>query len=86
METTGSLLLTGNVPKVDATAVARLKAAGVVMVGKTNCPEFAMDIHTANRVRRGDPEPVGHDTDLGWFERWGQRRRRCRIRRLWLGH
>jgi Asp-tRNA(Asn)/Glu-tRNA(Gln) amidotransferase A subunit family amidase len=48
--TAGSLLLTGNVPAVDATAVARLKAAGAVMVGKTNCPEFAMDIHTANRV------------------------------------
>jgi len=48
--TAGSLLLTGNRPEVDATAVARLKAAGAVMVGKTNCPEFAMDIHTANRV------------------------------------
>lgn len=48
--TAGSLLLTGNVPEVDATAVGRLKAAGAVMVGKTNCPEFAMDIHTANRV------------------------------------
>lgn len=48
--TAGSLLLSGNVPEVDAEAVARLKAAGGVMVGKTNCPEFAMDIHTANRV------------------------------------
>ena len=48
--TAGSLLLTGNVPDVDAAAVARLKAAGAVMVGKTNCPEFAMDIHTASRV------------------------------------
>ena len=48
--TAGSLLLAHNVPAVDAPAVARLKRAGAVMVGKTNCSEFAMDIHTANRL------------------------------------
>jgi Asp-tRNA(Asn)/Glu-tRNA(Gln) amidotransferase A subunit family amidase len=48
--TAGSLLLAGNIPQVDAASVARVKSAGAVMVGKTNCAEFAMDIHTANRL------------------------------------
>ena len=48
--TAGSLLLADNMPAVDAPAVRRLKRAGAVMVGKTNCSEFALDIHTANRL------------------------------------
>ncbi len=38
----GSLMLDNFVAPYDATAVARLNAAGVVMLGKTNMDEFAM--------------------------------------------
>lgn len=48
--TWGTLLLKDNVPSADATAVARLKRAGGVMLGKTNLPEFALDAETNNRV------------------------------------
>ncbi|MGB0555457.1 MAG: amidase [Alphaproteobacteria bacterium] len=42
LETTfGSKLMAGNIPDRDASAVARLKAAGAVLIGKTTTPEFA---------------------------------------------
>ncbi len=37
----GSHLMAGNVPARDAVTVARLKAAGAVLIGKTTTPEFA---------------------------------------------
>jgi aspartyl-tRNA(Asn)/glutamyl-tRNA(Gln) amidotransferase subunit A len=37
----GSHLLAGNIPKRDAAAVARLKQAGAILIGKTTTPEFA---------------------------------------------
>jgi aspartyl-tRNA(Asn)/glutamyl-tRNA(Gln) amidotransferase subunit A len=40
--TGGSALFEDRVPTEDATVVARLKAAGAVMIGKTNTQEFAM--------------------------------------------
>jgi Amidase len=43
METTaGSRFLRGYTPRYDATAVARLRAAGAVLIGKTNMDEFGM--------------------------------------------
>jgi aspartyl-tRNA(Asn)/glutamyl-tRNA(Gln) amidotransferase subunit A len=38
--TFGSVALADNVPTADAVAVARLKAAGAILVGKTTTPEF----------------------------------------------
>ena len=38
--TFGSLLQESNVPKTDAVAAARMKAAGGILVGKTTTPEF----------------------------------------------
>jgi Asp-tRNA(Asn)/Glu-tRNA(Gln) amidotransferase A subunit family amidase len=46
----GSRLFTSNVPVSDATAVRRLKAAGAIVLGKTNVPECALDWRTNNPV------------------------------------
>jgi Asp-tRNA(Asn)/Glu-tRNA(Gln) amidotransferase A subunit family amidase len=46
----GSRVRVGHVPGEDATAVARLRAAGAIILGKTNCPEFALDYTSENPV------------------------------------
>jgi aspartyl-tRNA(Asn)/glutamyl-tRNA(Gln) amidotransferase subunit A len=42
----GSLMTEGVVPATDATVVARVKAAGAVIIGKTTLPEFAHKVLT----------------------------------------
>jgi aspartyl-tRNA(Asn)/glutamyl-tRNA(Gln) amidotransferase subunit A len=44
----GSPIFKGRVPDTDATVVARLKAAGAILIAKTNPPEFAYSIETDN--------------------------------------
>jgi Asp-tRNA(Asn)/Glu-tRNA(Gln) amidotransferase A subunit family amidase len=48
--TRGSLLFAEHVPHRDATAVARMRAAGAIPLGKTNMPEFALWWESGNRV------------------------------------
>jgi aspartyl-tRNA(Asn)/glutamyl-tRNA(Gln) amidotransferase subunit A len=61
--TAGSKILKGYHPPYDATAVAKLEAAGAVLLGKLNCDEFAMGSSNENSaygpVRNPiDPERV----------------------------
>ena len=48
--TCGSLFFANLRAAHDATAVARLKAAGAIPIGKTNCPEFLANYETDNNV------------------------------------
>jgi amidase len=48
--TLGSPLLANHRPAHDALMVARMKAAGCIVVGKTNTPEFGLGSHTFNEV------------------------------------
>ena len=48
--TSGSLARKDYVPTRDATAVARLKAAGAIIIGKSNTPEMAIPYETSNEI------------------------------------
>jgi aspartyl-tRNA(Asn)/glutamyl-tRNA(Gln) amidotransferase subunit A len=59
--TAGSKILEGYRPPYDATSVARLEAAGAVLLGKVNCDEFAMGSSNENSAYGPVRNPV--DTD-----------------------
>ena len=48
--TYGSPIYADHVPTEDALVVKRLRAAGAIILGKTNCPEFAAGASTFNEV------------------------------------
>ena len=48
--TAGAAELSGYIPTADAAVAARLRAAGAIVIGKTNLPAWASDCQTFNAV------------------------------------
>jgi len=63
--TLGSRLYENNVPTRDALSVQRIKAAGAVVVGKTNVPEFGAGSHTFNEIFGATRNPYDLDRSAG---------------------
>ena len=63
--TAGAPDLRDHVPDRDATAVARLKAAGAIVFGKTNCPLYGGDVQSYNEVYGTTNNPWARDRTPG---------------------
>lgn len=61
----GSLLHKDEIPREDAVVVARLRAAGALILGTTNCPEFLMAYETANLLHGRTRNPWDLDRSPG---------------------
>jgi len=63
--TAGSRARINHLPSDDAPSVARLKAAGAILLGKTNAPEMAIPYETDNRVFGRTNNPHAHHLTCG---------------------
>jgi amidase len=63
--TKGSRLLEHFIPDSDCLMVARMKAAGCIVIGKTNVPEFGLGSHTFNDVFGATRNPFDHTRTAG---------------------
>lgn len=63
--TQGSALFAENVPKADAVAVARARAAGAILIGKTTTPEFGHKPFTEGPFFGRTLNPVSHAHTCG---------------------
>ncbi len=63
--TYGSPLFADHVPTTDELLVERVRRAGVVLLGRTNTPEFAAGSHTFNKVYGTTRNPVDPSRSAG---------------------
>ncbi len=63
--TYGSPIFASHVPTADELIVERIRRAGVVLLGKTNTPEFAAGSHTFNRVYGTTRNPIDRTRSAG---------------------
>ena len=61
----GSLLHRGNIPHENATVVDRVRQAGALILGTTNCPEFLMAYETDNRLYGRTANPWDKERTAG---------------------
>ena len=73
--TYGSERFANNVPAADSGIVARIRAAGGIVIGKTNVPEFSIGANTVNRLFGATGNPFDVDAHVrrlvGRFGRCG---------------
>jgi len=53
--TLGSRVMAGNLPQADSIMAERMKAAGCIVIGKTNMPELGLGSHTFNTLFGATP-------------------------------
>jgi amidase len=61
----GSPLFAGEVAETDDLMVSRLRAAGAIVIGKTNTPEFGLGSHTFNPVHGATRNPYDTTRSAG---------------------
>ena len=61
----GSKLRIGHIAETDSYVAARLRAAGAVIIGKTNCPEFLMNYETDNFITGRTANPWNPEFSAG---------------------
>lgn len=61
----GSPLFADHIPEADDVLAARMRAAGAMLIGKTNTPEFGLGSHTFNPVHGATTNPYGPDHTCG---------------------
>jgi len=65
LTTMGSPLYADLVPNADSPMVARIRAAGALIVGKTNTPEFGLGSHTMNPIFGATKNPWDRGRSAG---------------------
>lgn len=65
MTTFGSIAMDGYLPKEDATAIAKLKQAGAIILGKTTLPDFATSWFSYSSKSESSKNPYDLDRDPG---------------------